>query len=94
MSGIARLGDLCTGHDGFKSRPIITASQSMTINGLGVASQGDLLDYHNKDNKIHNGFILTGSSNMTLSGRSVARIGDLVSCGGSILTGSRTSSNS
>ncbi len=91
MSGIARLGDVCTGHDGFPSRPIITASQNSTLNGRGLARQGDLLDYHSHNSKIHNGYILTGSASMTVNGQSVARVGDLVSCGGSILTGAKNS---
>lgn len=41
MPGIVRLGDLCSGHDGYPSRPNDEASDNVFINGLGVHRLGD-----------------------------------------------------
>ncbi len=41
MPSVARLGDKTTGHDGFPSRLIISCSENVFVNGIGVARIGD-----------------------------------------------------
>lgn len=41
MPGIVRLGDYCSGHDGYPPRPNIEASTNVFVNGLGIHRLGD-----------------------------------------------------
>lgn len=41
MPGIVRLGDKCSGHDGWPPRPNIEASTNVFVNDLGVHRLGD-----------------------------------------------------
>lgn len=41
MPGIVRLGDVCSGHDGFPSRPNNQASSDVFVNSIGVHRVGD-----------------------------------------------------
>ena len=41
MPGVSRLGDVCTGHGCFPSRPSTGASPNVFVNGIPVHRQGD-----------------------------------------------------
>ncbi len=86
-SGCARLGDLSSGHC-FPSRPNITASSNVFINGLGSHRLGDLWGVHSCGSSSHASITVSGSSSVFVNGIPQARIGDSLSCGETILTGS------
>ena len=41
MPGVSRLGDVCTGHGCFPSRPSTGASPNVFVNGMEIARIGD-----------------------------------------------------
>jgi len=93
MPGVARLGDICTGHDCFPPRPNIGASGNVFANGIGVHRQGDPWDFHTcTDPKTphgtHDSVLAGGSPTVFVNGKSIGRIGDDVACGGAVATGS------
>lgn len=85
--GIARLGDLDTGHSSWPSRPIIQASPDFFVENKAVAREGDALAIHCNPDNCHPGVIASGSSTVFANNKRVARISDPVSCGGTILGG-------
>lgn len=87
MPAIVRLGDRCTGHGGYPSRPNIQASGNVFANGIGVHRVGDAWRYH-CNISCHNGTMEQGSNNVFVNGVAVARIGDRVNCGSSAAEGS------
>lgn len=89
MPGIARLGDLCTGHEDFPPRENIESSSNVLINGKGVHRQGDAWAVHcNHTPTCHASILAAGSSSVFVNGRQIGRIGDPVACGSRIATGS------
>ena len=88
MPGIARAGDLCTGHGCFPSRPGTTTSTSVFINGLSVHRLGDKFDVHCCGKECHDGIISSSSSTVFVEGIALARIGDPISCGSMLGQGS------
>jgi len=88
MSGITRLGDYCTGHDGFVPRPAISASSNVFVNGKGVVRVGDQWAQHTDGHTTHDGVQVSGSSSVFVNGLPVARIGDHISCGSNVAEGS------
>lgn len=88
MSGIARVGDLSTGHDDYPPRPVITGSDSVFLNGLPVVRVGDVWAQHCNNTSCHPCNQAVGSSTCFVNGISMARIGDSVGCGDNIANGS------
>jgi uncharacterized Zn-binding protein involved in type VI secretion len=90
MPGIARLGDICTGHGGWPPRPIVSASPKVRVDGIPVARVGDSLASHTNPAipETHAGTISSGNSKVRADGIPIARIGDSVSCGGAVASGS------
>lgn len=86
MKGTARVGDTCSGHDSFSSRPCITGSSDVIINGKGVHRQGDSWASHDDGDSSHDGILIGGSSSVFTNGKSTGRCGDLISCGSTIAT--------
>lgn len=87
MPGIVRLGDYCSGHDGYPPRPNDEASVNVFVNSKGVHRVGDHWPQH-CDDDCHPGFASTGSSTVFVNSKAVCRIGDLVSCGSTMAQGS------
>jgi uncharacterized Zn-binding protein involved in type VI secretion len=87
MPGAARLGDFCTGHGCFPSRPNLTGSSDVFVNGIAAHRQGDLWQDHTCVST-HGGMTLIASPDVFVNGQPKARIGDQVDCGSNILTGS------
>jgi uncharacterized Zn-binding protein involved in type VI secretion len=81
MKTIAKIGDYCTGHDGFPPRRAITGSGNVFCNGKGMHCVGDLWETHCDDHECHNGYLVEGSSNIFVGGKQLGRTGDLISCG-------------
>lgn len=89
MPAVVRLGDVCTGHGDWPSRPNVGASGNVFANGIGVHRVGDGWAVHCNSVPIcHGGALAAGSPNVFANGRSVGRISDPVSCGSSCATGS------
>ncbi|MCY1462481.1 PAAR motif protein [compost metagenome] len=88
MPGAVRLGDACTGHGAFPSRPNVAASGNVFINGKGAHRAGDAWDTHCSPASCHGGAQAGGSPNVFVNGKPLARIGDPVDCGSSCAAGS------
>ena len=88
MPGVVRLGDFCTGHGCFPSRPNVSASTDSFANDLGIHRVGDAWAVHCCGIPCHGGSQSTGSPDVFVNNLPVARIGDSVSCGSSNSTGS------
>lgn len=89
MPAVTRLGDLCTGHTCWPSRPSITASPDVVVNNIPVHRLGDNWALHAcPPSPPHGGVLAGGSSIVYANNLPVGRIGDPVSCGSSVATGS------
>lgn len=88
MPPITRLGDVCTGHGCYPSRPSTSASPDVYINGIPAHRQGDAWDSHCCGPACHGSNLSVGSSTVFVNGLQVGRIGDPVECGSSVSTGS------
>lgn len=78
--GVACVGDMCAGHDGYPGTPIISGSGTMFCDGKAIACKGDICEEHNKHKgHKHTPVITGGSSFFTVDGRSVAMVGSEVS---------------
>ncbi len=89
MPPVTRLGDMCTGHGCFPSRPSISSSSNVFVNGIPVIRVGDVYALHGcSDCRSHPGNLATGSSTVFVNGLPVGRIGDSVNCGSSVKEGS------
>lgn len=78
--GIARVGDMTSGHDGYPGTPIITGSGTMFCDDKAIACVGDICADHNKSKgHNHTPVITSGSSFFTIDGKPVAMVGSEVS---------------
>lgn len=87
---VARLGDLCTGHPCWPSRPNVEASTNVIVNGRGWHRMGDAWAVHCCAGDCHPGILAMGSKTVRVNLRPAGRIGDPVNCGSKVLTGSPT----
>lgn len=90
MPGIARLNDVCTGHECFESRSNLTASFDVFVEGLGIHRQGDQWATHCCNDSCHGGTLSSGSGSVYINGLQCGRIGDPIDCGSLIMTGAST----
>jgi len=88
MAGIARLGDVSSGHNGFPGRPIIAGSGDCFINGIPIARVGDALAIHCNNDSCHSCNQATGSSTVSVNGRPIVIVGSATGCGDLIISGS------
>lgn len=88
MPAAVRLGDVCSGHGSFPSRPNTSASTNVRINGKGAHRVGDSWAVHCDPNSCHGGTEATGSGTVRVNGRALARVGDQVDCGSTCAQGS------
>ena len=93
-SPIARIGDLTTGHGCHPPQTIIEGSPSVFLDGLAVARVGDSVSAHTCGSDTHDGVIMSNGSNIFVNGQEIARVGCPISCGGTVATGSGTSTSS
>ena len=87
MPAVTRLGDVCTGHGCFSSRPSVSGSPTVFVNGIPVHRQGDSWDTHCCV-ICHGGILASGSPSVFVEVRQIGRIGDPVDCGSSVASGS------
>jgi len=90
MPAASRLGDTCTGHGCWPSRPNTAASASVFVNGRGWHRLGDGWAVHccPAIPECHGGSLGAGSASVFINGRAAGRVGDAVSCGSSAASGS------
>ncbi len=88
MPAIVRLGDSCSGHGCFPSRPNNEASSDVFINEIGAHRQGDGWSTHCCGPSCHSSTLASGSSTVYVNGKQLARIGDPVACGSVAAQGS------
>lgn len=87
MPAVARLGDVCTGHGCWPSRPNASASPNVFVNGKGIHRKSDAWQSHTCDDT-HSSVLASGSPTVFVNGLDCGRIGDPVACGSSVQTGS------
>ena len=87
---VARLGDQCTGHGCWPSRPCTGASPNVFANGIPVHREGDAWAPHTCPSipETHSSKLARGSTSVFANGKPVARIGDIVECGSLVRDGS------
>lgn len=83
-----RLGDNCTGHGCWPSRPSITGSQNVFVNSLPLVRQTDQYATHCCLIACHDGALSQGSMTVFANDLQAGRIGDPISCGSSVMIGS------
>ncbi|WP_313453326.1 PAAR domain-containing protein [Stutzerimonas nitrititolerans] len=88
MPAVVRLGDVCSGHGSFPSRPNISASPNVRINRKGAHRVGDAWAVHCDPTSCHGGVEATGSGTVRVNGKPLARVGDQVDCGSTCAQGS------
>lgn len=84
---IARVGDVCTGHGCWPSRPCDQGSSDVFVNGRGAHRVGDHWVKH-KCGTEHDSYLAEGSSTVFVNGIAVGRAGDRIACGSFIKVGS------
>lgn len=91
MPGVTRVGDKCTGHDGYEPKPLIEGSKTFKVDGKPIGLVGCHYEEHSKPNAdTHQDYIAEGAPSFFIEGKPVARIGDKVSNGGTVAEGSTT----
>nr|WP_275098118.1 PAAR domain-containing protein [Sedimenticola hydrogenitrophicus] len=90
MPAVTRLGDQCTGHGCWPSRPNVEASPDVFANGIAAHRQGDAWAAHTCPSipETHASVLAAGSGSVFVNGRQLARIGDPVACGSACSQGS------
>ncbi len=89
MTGVTRVGDLCTGHDNCPAVPLVTGSPNVFIEDRAVGRIGDSYAPHQcSAHESHVGVITSGNSSVLVNGLAIATVGDSVSCGGTVAEGS------
>lgn len=90
MPAAHRLGDLCTGHGCWPSRPNTEASPNVYVNGIQWHRKTDDWAPHCCCGipESHSSVLAEGSPNVFVNNLEAARIGDPVACGSSCMEGS------
>ena len=88
MPAVVRLGDVCTGHGCFGSRPNDTASGDTFVNDLAVHRKGDHWITHCCGPPCHDSTLSSGSPDTFCNDLDVGRVGDPIACGSACATGS------
>ena len=89
MAAVTRLGDRCSGHGCYPSRPSTQGSPDVFVNGIAAHRQGDAWAMHGCAHCIpHGGVLARGSKTVFVNGLPVGRIGDPIDCGSRVMEGS------
>lgn len=88
--GVARKGDVCTGHMCFPSRPNIQGSPDSYADGLAKHRVTDAWAIHTCKNNSHASRLRSGSPTVYTNGLAQGRISDPVACGSRVRSGSST----
>ena len=85
MPGFVRLGDICTGHSTYPSRPSIEASPDTFVDNIQVCREGDHWASHTNQVFPFDSHDSVGQATTTtifVNNKKVLRIGDPIVCGG------------
>ena len=85
---VTRLGDVCTGHGCWPSRPSNSGSPNVFANQIPVHRQSDGWESHCCLLLCHGSTLSTGSGTVYANGLQVGRVTDPVACGSTVQTGS------
>lgn len=88
MPPVTRLGDVCTGHGCFGSRPNDQGSPNVFTNNIPTHRQSDHWVTHCCGPPCHDSNLAAGSSTVFVNNLQCARIGDPVACGSAVAQGS------
>lgn len=89
MSGVSRLGDVCTGHGAFPPRPSISAASTVFVNGIPCVNMGSQYATHcDPAPSCHSGALSEGVSSVLVEGSPIGTIGNAIDCGSSVASGS------
>jgi len=88
MPAATRLGDVCSGHGCFPSRPNDQGSPNVFTNGISAHRLGDHWVTHCCLASCHDSELAHGSSTVFINGLQASRIGDAIACGSTVATGS------
>ena len=90
MPGVARKGDMSSGHDACPGVPIVgNVSSDVLINGKPAATDGSVFAAHGcLVHPAHSGVVVAPNRQVLVNGKNIACIGDAESCGGVIVSGS------
>jgi uncharacterized Zn-binding protein involved in type VI secretion len=89
MPAVVRLGDVCTGHADWPSRPNDQGSPDTNVNNIPVHRVGDHWVTHcNHRSECHDSVLAQGSPDTFVNDLAVGRIGDPIVCGSFCATGS------
>lgn len=80
MPQVARVKDLCTGHDAYPPRPAKTGSPNVFVNGRAIHRKLDLWEEHCMGEECHIGETIDGCETVFANGKPVARIKDRIHC--------------
>ncbi|MDE1479809.1 PAAR domain-containing protein [Xenorhabdus bovienii] len=83
MGNAVKIGDIGTEHGDCPATPVITGANSVKVDGVYLARQGDVLQSHSS----HSRAIEGGSGSVFIEGKPAARTGDAVNCGGVVIGG-------
>ena len=83
MPAVHRVGDLCSGHQCWSPRQLVTGASTVYSGAVAVAKEGSLYNTHLCGSKSpHTGEVKEGSSTVFVEGDAIGRKGDKVTCGG------------
>jgi len=90
MAAVARLGDICSGHECWPPRPNVRGSGDVMVNGLPAHRRTDEWAVHCCPPNVacHASVLAEGSGTVFVNGLALGRVGDPVECGSSVATGS------
>lgn len=92
MRQLARVGDPTTGHDCFGPQVITSGSSNVFIDGIPAARVGDSVSSHTCGSNTHAGVIMSLGLNIFINGMEAAVTGSPISCGGTVASGSPSTS--
>jgi|688.fasta_scaffold376249_3 uncharacterized Zn-binding protein involved in type VI secretion len=88
---VSNLTSICSGHNGWPPRNVVSGSTDVFIENSGAVRIGDFWEVHCKpDEGCHGGTSITGSPTVFVNDLSLCRVGDYIDCGSTILTGNLT----
>lgn len=88
MKAATRLGDECTGHDGYAPRVSDEGSPDVFFNGKAAHRKGDHWVEHCIGPICHDSILETGSKSVFINGKAAGRLGDKIACGSAVAQGS------
>lgn len=90
MPPVARIGDICSGHDSFIPSPVIQGSPNVFTNNIKTFRKTDAVQPHPSPSPSppHARAGLQGSTTVFINNLDCMRIGDPINCGGIVIESS------